>query len=74
MKTDPTTRRELLRTAGRWACGAGLAGLIARLLGSARSAETPCTGQSICRNCADATDCRRPQARSFRQATREPSN
>lgn len=63
-------RRDFLRGFGRVALLGGLiigAGSLIRREETDRRIET-CAGDGICRNCRDLTDCRLPQAISYRQA------
>jgi len=64
-KTDPTsTRRQWLRSLGRWTIGGALAAGAALLL---RRDRDQCTEQYQCRGCPMARDCGLPQAVDHRQ-------
>jgi hypothetical protein len=72
-------RRQMLRTAARWAAGGGLAVLCAGL--ATREATLPAEPRgrepSVCRRCRLLADCRLPQAHGdcpdFRAAKMGPS-
>lgn len=67
-----SSRREFLRTTGRFAVLGALAYAGARLLGrtSFRLGET-CINAGICRGCTVYTDCGLPQALSAKQVRRQ---
>jgi len=65
------SRREFLREGTRYALLAGLTALLA-VLATRRATGLPvqtCISQGICRGCNAVSDCKLPQALSFRQAT-----
>lgn len=65
-------RRDFLRNGLRVALIAGMAAVFGTMArrGSLRLPGQTCTGDGLCRACAEAEGCGLPQALSFRQATK----
>jgi hypothetical protein len=78
MEDEAITRREFLRSLGRWAgllALGGLAGAVSwkSATASASAGEQPCRNEGWCRPCPLNRDCGLPRALSYRSvAGKEP--
>ncbi len=68
-------RRELLSAMGRWmafGAAAALAAVLGRRTVKAAGASDRCTGDMLCRRCADLASCGHPSALSARAVLSAP--
>ncbi|HEY0865842.1 MAG TPA: hypothetical protein VGE01_00605 [Fimbriimonas sp.] len=59
------TRREFLKSIGRWSFGSALVGTAA-----AMANREKCSNRGICSGCGRSSSCVLPQAMTYREATR----
>jgi len=69
-KTTDHSRREFLKSVGRWMVAPLLAGGVLKLASGSRE---QCAGPGVCNGCGRLTNCHLPQAVSTRSAMRHQS-